>query len=243
MRWLLWLPLVCSFGCDAPTPLPAQLPAPPSEKPAIDRKALAAKLEPWLVRKDDAPKHFGERRCPDDVIARPSELVLRVKDARYEKKLLLPLLATRHLTWPDASALEQVVVREQGELAPGVVPEIETLSAARHVGVFHVIQFSPPRRIFRPNKIKPEWVPGIVTAWFAVHDAKGGAPLCSTHMLVKNDVSQAPLMLKLRAETADALTESLGRELRSRAPAALDRMSKLLTMPAASAPPTSVATL
>jgi hypothetical protein len=231
MRWFASLPLFFALGCDAPAPLASDPQPPPSDKPVVDRKALAAKLEPWLTREEEAPKHFAERRCPDDVVARPSELILRVEDARWEKKSLIPLRVTKHLTWPDASALEQVIVREHGELEPSVVPQVETLAAARYVGVFHVIQFSQPRRIFRPNKIKPEWVPGIMTAWFAVHEAKGGPPVCGTHMMVKNDVSQAPLMLKLREETAEALTEALGRELRAKAPAALGKMSQLLSMP------------
>lgn len=223
--------------------MPSEPPRAVAERPSVDRKALAQKLESWLARKDDAPSRFGERRCPDAAIETKSELVLRVEDARFEKKILLPLLVTRHLTWPDASALEQVIVSRRTDLAPNVVPEIEALASARHVGVFHVIQFSPPRRIFRPSRNKPEWVPGILMAWFAVHDAKGGAPLCSTHMLVKNDVSQAPLRLKLRSETADALTESLGRELRARAPAALRQMSSRLAMPDAADPGASVARL
>lgn len=228
MRWLLLLPFGLALGCESPAPPADAWPAPPKPAPSVDETALSRKLEPWLTRKDDATSRFSERRCAD---VKPSTLVLRVEDQRFEKKILLPLIVTRHLTWPDASALDESLVREHAELPKNVVPEVEALAMAEHVGVFHVIQYSPPRRIFRMGHMKPEWVAGILTAWFAVHDAKTGAVACSTHMIVKNDVSQAPLSLKLRAETAEALTESLGRELRAQAPMALKRMSDRLAMP------------
>lgn len=210
----------------------------PAETTKVDENALSKKLEPWLTRKDEASR-FSEKRCEG---VKPSTLVIRVEDHRYEKKILLPLRITRHLTWPDAAALEDSLIREHRSLPESVVSEVETLAAAEHVGVFHVIQYSPPNRIFRMGHMKPEWVAGILTAWFGVHDAKTGALQCSTHMIVRNDVSEAPLSRKLKAETTEALTESLGRELRTRAPEALKRMTNVLGMPE-SEPRGGVATL
>jgi hypothetical protein len=226
MRWPLFFPFLLVVSCQEPAPVqePAAA-APPAAQ--VDEKALLVKLAPWLTRKDDASR-FSEKRC-DGV--KPSTLVIRVEDHRYEKKTILPLSVTRHLTWPDAAALEDSIVREHRALPANVVPEVEALAAAEYVGVFHVIQYSAPNRIFRMGRIKPEWVAGILTAWFAVHDAKTGAIRCSTHMIVRNDVSQAPLSRKLKAETTEALTESLGRELRARAPDALKRMTGALAMP------------
>ncbi len=244
MRLFALVVALACFGCQAdPLPAPPE-PARPAPDPGPDRKALLSKLEPWLTRVDEAPKRFSEQHCPDETIGTAqSELVLRVEDARYQKKILLPLSITHHLTWPDPPALEQALVRRRAPLADSVAPQVETLGRARYVGVFHILQYSPPRRIFRPNHMHPEWVEGWLGAWLAIHETQGGAVVCSTHFIVKNDVSQAPLAIRLKSETTELLTEALGRELRAQAPAALRHISSVLALPDAPVPPGSVAAL
>jgi hypothetical protein len=244
MRVLLLAVALTCFGCKPdPSPVPPE-PSRPAVEPGPDRKALLQKLEPWLTRVDEAPKRFSEKHCPDDATgnAKP-ELVLRVEDARFEKKILLPLSITHHLTWPDPLALEQALVRRRSTLGANVPSEIETLARARYVGVFHVLEYSPPRRIFRPNHMHPEWVAGWLGAWLAIHEAKGGALVCATHFIVKNDVSQAPLAIRMKSETTEALTEALGSALRLEAPAALGRITRVLALPDAALPTGSVAAL
>src|SRR5258706_10363321 len=89
-----------SSGCDqqaqaASGPRPNRPASPPPR--ASDRPASYAKLTPWLTRHDELPRRVSERHCPDDVIRGQATqdsdrtLLLRVEDARFEKKSVLPL--------------------------------------------------------------------------------------------------------------------------------------------------------
>jgi hypothetical protein len=227
-----------SSACDQQAQA-ASGPRPPRAEPAparpSDRAASYAKLTPWLTRHDELPRRVGERHCPDDVIRGQATqenertLMLRVEDARVEKKSVLPLHVTSAVSSLDLGELEAAVTREEiGNLDRDSAARIDWLASRRFVGVFHVIDYSTPRWIHRLDRAKSEWVAGWLTAWLVVHDARTGDALCSTQVTVRNDTTGAPLQRRLRSETAERLTGELGSSLRSRTRESLARISDAL---------------
>jgi hypothetical protein len=166
-------------------------------------------------------------------------LALVLRDARFEKKDLLPLALTGPLTQPKLHELrDTLALSPPGQPPPaGVVDEISALAASRFVGVFHVTEHFAADRVFRTDRGRWEWLPGTIVAWFAIHEARSGAALCQTLLVVKNDVSSAPLAPRLKSDTRARLTRELGRDLRSEAARALRRISAELEMPQGSALP------
>ncbi len=254
MRLAAWA-LCCStlLGCHAAEPAPPPAPAPAraeARAPSRDRSALAATLRGWLTRHDETPKRLAEQRCPDDALRASAEtereIALRVEDARFEKKTLLPLRLTNELVSVDAAALETATLpdstRKETELDETLVKRVEWLASRRYLGVFHVTDYGAPKWIHRIDRLKPEWVPGYLVAWLVIHDAKTGEPACSTLVHVKNDVGGAPIAARERSETSDRLTRALGAALRGEAPRALARMSAVLHLGGGPAPRAALAT-
>jgi hypothetical protein len=180
-----------------------------------------------------------ERSCDDAALATaaPSPearvLTTRFAEARPEAKALLPLSVTEPLELPQLPLLESALsgVHGPGALARAL-ERAAALRQSRFIGVFHVTRFGMPRWIWRIDRKKPEWVPGHVESWLALHDAQSGERMCQTRLWVENDTKDASLTRRLRADTRDRLTDELGRALEVEAPIALRRLSRVLVLPA-----------
>ncbi|MCA9594543.1 MAG: hypothetical protein KC776_14565 [Myxococcales bacterium] len=239
---------LCALAVSACDP-PHKAPAPPREEPhpaAADRAAKVAaarsKTRAHLGRHATRPRKIAEKTCDDSELKRRAPdsaarvLTLATEDARYEAKSLLPLRITNQLTVPRWTDFEDVLagVGDRGQ-TPEVIDEavrgVERESARRFLGVYHVLYYSVPKRIHKLGKRHAEWVAGVLDAWFVIHDAQSLTPLCQAHITVRNDVKDAPLAVRLKSDTRDALVTTLGGELRSASKEALSRMTGVLTMP------------
>jgi hypothetical protein len=233
---LLGLAPACEQSAD-PLAKPAQPAAPSSasrHRSDVERERLHQALMPWLTRRDALPRPLAESTCPDDRIGAETDddasrtLVLRVEDARVERKSPLPLKITHHLSSLDLGALETATLGDGPALDPAVPERIRWLESRRFVGTFHVTELEHPHWIHRLGHAHPEWIAGLAVSWLVIHDAKSGEPLCATRILVRNDVSDAPLAARTRSEVTERLTEALGTDTRRAAYAALRKISKLL---------------
>lgn len=239
---MLWLSsgLLSLVGCDerrAPPP-PAELAPAPSPVKTTDPK-LTETLSAWINKDWSAFRATRDEKCDAERFAGlPADartLVLAVHDARFEKKRLLALDLTDALTQPKLHALRD----ELALAAPGQTPsaaltdEVESLAKRRFVGVFHITEHYGAERVFRMDRSRWEWMPGTLVAWFAVHDAKSGAALCQSLMVVKNDVTSAPIAARLKSDTRERLGRELGRDVRAEARRALARISSELELPEA----------
>ncbi len=232
-------------GCSGEPAAPVEVAALPDRAPAVAPvdPTLGTTLNRWISKEWPALGSAREQRCDDSSWEGSSQeqrvLALVLRDARFEKKDLLPLALTGPLTQPKLHELrDTLALSPPGQPPPaGVVDEISALAASRFVGVFHVTEHFAADRVFRTDRGRWEWLPGTIVAWFAIHEARSGAALCQTLLVVKNDVSSAPLAPRLKSDTRARLTRELGRDLRSEAARALRRISAELEMPQGSALP------
>ncbi|MBI3200547.1 MAG: hypothetical protein HYZ29_03320 [Myxococcales bacterium] len=239
VRRSAWLAALCLAACGGDPAAPS---APSAEGdgapvgPALD-PVLGRTLNAWIAKEWPALKTAREEKCDDGkwqgLPPESRTLVLSVRDARFEKKQLLPLDLTGPLTAPKLHALrDDLALSPPGQAPPSsVTDEIRSLDGRRFVGVFHVTEHFGADRVFRTDRGRWEWTPGTLVAWLAVHDAATGAALCQTQMVVKNDTRSAPLAPRLKSDTRQRLTRELGRDLKSEAARALRRITLLLEMP------------
>jgi len=247
LPWLLaapWLLLACGNGAEpGATPEPAEVASP--AQAAASHEHLSDTLAEWVTKDWSALRGAREEKCDEskwgELPADERTLVLAVRDARFEKKNLLPLALTGPLTQPRLHAL-----RDQLALAPPGRPpsellagEISALERRRFAGVFHVTEHYGAERVFRTDRGRWEWMPGTLVAWLAVHDGRTGAALCQTLLVVKNDTRSAPLAPRLKSDTRERLTRDLGRDVRAEAARALSRISTRLELPETPEVPTT----
>jgi hypothetical protein len=232
---------VLALACDrspAPAPAPPQAAVAARADRELPAKAARAQVQAMLAREMVRPQRFAEQRCPDaELGSRPAaarELSLRVVDARYDKRRVIPMRVTRHVTAPDLNRLDQVLagVEAPQELAAAAT-SVERLSRQRYVGVHHVVHYVAPKWVVRVGRVKPIWEAGRLDSWFAVHEAETGKALCATRITVIGDATGAPIRVRLRSETRDRLTDSLGDGLRRATSGALARISGALLLPGA----------
>jgi hypothetical protein len=233
------LPLVTLLAaCDgaAPTPetepRPSSVPAASSEVPAA-RDSLRAVRERSLA----SPARFREQRCAagafETVLPAERELWLRVVDARNDTRHVLPLRITSRLAEPDLNELESVLSGVgQPEERPEALDAVEALVRKRFVGVYHVIHYVSPKWVVRAGHAKPSWDAGRLDAWFMLHDARTGAALCGTRLVILGDATGAPRAIRLRSQTREQMQAALGDRLRRATPAALARIGADLAAPA-----------
>lgn len=239
-RWSLLsaaLALACESSPKPAPPLAVAL-APARSQTAEGVEAARARLLVMRTREPSRPARFAERRCDDaGFAARPEserELSLRVVDARYDKRHVLPMRVTRHVTAPDLNRLDQILAGvEAPEEKDSALGSVERLSRQRFVGVHHVVHYVAPKWVVRVGKLKPAWEAGRIDTWFAVHDAASGEALCSTRVSLVGDATGAPLRVRLRSDTRDRLTDALGERLRRATGEALAKISGALLLPGA----------
>lgn len=237
LRVLALAALLPACGGDAAEPAPVEQREALAAAPAEADPRLADTLSAWLAKDWSALRSAKEEKCDDarfgSLPAEERTLVLAVRDARFEKKQLLPLALSSPLTQPKLHALRD----ELGLLPPGRAPsevlvaEVEGLGKRRFAGVFHVTEHYGAERVFRVDRGRWEWLPGTLVAWLGIHDASSGAALCQTLLVVKNDVRSAPLAARLKSDTRERLVRELGRDARAEAARALRRISERLELP------------
>jgi hypothetical protein len=236
-----WLAIVLiSAGC-------AQAPAPSEDRPAamlkqssdqprpVEIRTARAQIRAALERPLPSPKRLKESRCSDlgTLTEDERELSLRVVDARYDTRSVLPLSVTRNLTEPDLNQLDSVLAGiESADKPRAALDQVARFSKRRFVGTYHVMVYGSPKWFVKAGKLKPSWDAGRFDAWFAVHDAATGLPRCAARVTIIGDASGAPLRARLRSETRDKLTSALGERARQATSEALARIAPELRLPA-----------
>jgi hypothetical protein len=233
-----------SGGQQAPaTPVERRAPAELEQlkqRVKIERHALERRL---LGQRERAGKR-RELSCPDSALGGLDEagraLLLRSEDLRLDRRHLLPLSMTAALESP-----ELVGFRRRTEPGDELGAPLASLTAAEHElanlkalgqrrfqGVYEVTEYVSPKRIHKPNRVRAEWTPGWLVAWLVVYDLESDKEICQSLLRVRNDVSEAPLGVRLKSEVRDRLIVELGKLLRSESARALGRISRVLVLPA-----------
>lgn len=216
---------------QARSPQPAGL----AQRVAWRRFEVTERLAAELPR----PEHFRERTCPDATLdAGASTLVLASEDVRYEPKHLLPLDMLELLLGADrrfaaharrfADTTPASLSAEEGasELA-----ELEQLAKRRYKAIYYITDYASPKLIRRKNRVRSEWLPGVIASWLVVHDLEDGKALCQAQLIVRNDVTDEPISRRMKATVRQRLIAELASALRSEGKLALGRISKTLKFP------------
>jgi hypothetical protein len=236
-----WLAIaVLSAGCaqarasgDEDRPAPALLETRDRPRP-VEIRTARAQIRAALERPLRAPKRRRESRCSNlgALGEGERELSLRVVDARYDTRAVLPLRVTRHLTEPDLNQLDAVLSGIESTKEPRAALEsVARFGKRRFVGAYHVIHYGSPKWFVRAGKLKPSWDAGRFDAWFAIHDADTGQPRCTARITIVGDAQGAPLRARLRSETRDKLTTALGERARRATLDVVGRIAPELRLP------------
>ncbi len=261
MRWIICVCLLALLGgfvaCDLePRPVERSTESSPSEAndPLVYRsRQTAFRLERALARLAEpmpAPNRFHEQACPDERIGRrvsrvsQATLSLASDDARYEAHSLLPLTLTRPLMTHEREQVEQFfsVGAETADSlmartfkskvdADAADEAARELEQRLYKGVFHVTLYKKAHLVRKKHKLHREWTRGILRAWLVVYDIDGSEPLCQKEIIAVNDVSEAPISIRLRARTQQRLVRALAYSVRSQAETTLASMSRVLRLP------------
>jgi hypothetical protein len=201
---------------------------------AYRRFQVTRKLASELTR----PPRFRTEPCPDARIESSRKLLLGSEDARIQPKQLLPLDLLEHVLGrnlqyaPRVARFSSLPPPPNSEAeAKRLSLEVEELSRRRYKAVHYITDYGSPRLIHRPNKARPEWVPGVLATWLVVHDLDADTALCQTQIIVRNDVKDEPIRRKLKSEVRERLIRELGIALRDETPRALARITQKLALP------------
>ncbi|HMJ12452.1 MAG TPA: hypothetical protein VK524_13600 [Polyangiaceae bacterium] len=212
-------------------------PAALAQRVAYRRFQVTERLGAELPR----PERFHEQPCPDSSLdARAPSLVLASQDVRYEPKHLLPLDLLEELLGPDrrfaAHALrfgETATSALSEEEATSALGELDVLAQRRYKAVYYVTDYASPKLVRKQNRVRSEWLPGVIATWLVVHDLKDGRALCQAQVIVRNDVTGEPITRKMKASVRQRLIVELASALRSDGKLALARISGTLKFPRA----------
>jgi hypothetical protein len=201
-------------------------------------------LEPRLFGPRQRAGKRRELSCPDSELAGLDDatraVLLRSDDFRFDRRHLLPLSMTAALESPELVSFRRRT-QPGDELGPPLaspaaaeqeLDKLKALRQRRFQAIYEVTEYVSPKRIFKPNRARPEWTPGFLVAWLVVYDLDRGTDICQTLLRVQNDVSEAPLGVRLKSEVRDRLIVELGKELHHESARALERMSRVLRIPA-----------
>ena len=233
--WALLVTALLLGACSRARPEAAlsDAPAVRPERPAAAALAQRAafrrhELASSWARSFPVPRGVGHRACPSDLLQAPASkrVVVLARDARVEPRDLLPLMLTERLASPELAVLQADV--SASEPMESVLSKLDELSLRRFAGVFHVLDYQAPRRIRRIDRPRPEWVAGILVAQFAVYDLDRHEPICHAHIVICNDVREAPLSRRLEAQVRERLTRELADELKQEARRALGDLGAAL---------------
>lgn len=222
---------------EQPVAALAQRPEPATlaQRVAYRRFEVTERLAAELPR----PERFREQPCPDASLDRAaSTVVLATEDARYEPKHLLPLDMLEPLLGEDRRFAAHA--RRFGETTPaslsdeeaeGALAELDQLAKRRYKAVYYITDYGSPKLVRRKNKLRSEWIPGVVASWLVVHDLNDGKALCQAQVIVRNDVTDEPISRRMKAAVRQRLIGELASALRSEGKLALGRVSKTLQFP------------
>ncbi len=193
---------------------------------------------------------FKPRGCPDqDILARSPEqeertLSLAVHDARYQAESLLPLAVTERLQSHDGARLLRFYEPEPSALgdplerlfkseadANAAEREIAALERRQYKGVFHITLFKKPHLIRKKNKRSREWTRGVLMTWLGIYAIDTSELLCQVEVTSINDVNEAPITIRLRADTQQKLVRELTEQLMEKSQHALTSVSRVLALP------------
>ena len=206
-----------------------------AQRVAYRRFEVTERLAAELPR----PERFREQACPDATLdgAAP-ELMLATEDVRYEPKHLLPLDMLEQLLGGDRRFAAHA--RRFGDTTPAALgdeeaqsalAELDELAKRRYKAVYYITDYASPKLVRRKNRVRSEWLPGVVASWLVVHDLKSGSALCQAQVIVRNDVTDEPISRRMKATVKQRLVAELASALRSEGKAALGRISKTLRFP------------
>jgi hypothetical protein len=241
-----WVLAACSLGCDERRRVPASdeavaalakspQPAGIAQRVAYRRFEVTERLAAELPR----PEHFHERACPDAALdAGAATVVLASEDVRYEPKHLLPLDMLEQLLGADRRFAAHA--RRFGDTTPASLSdeeaeselaELEQMAKRRYKAIYYITDYASPKLIRKKNRVRSEWLPGVVASWLVVHDLKDGRALCQAQLIVRNDVTDEPISRRMKATVRQRLIAELAGALRSEGQLALGRISKTLKFP------------
>lgn len=239
MRSLAVASLLALAACEQ-RPAPADDRAPPPVARAtqaprrVEIRNARAQIRTSLSRPLPAPKRMKDSQCADLGSLDDDErlLSLRVVDARYDKRWVLPMRVTRHLTAPDLNQLEAVLAGADESGDPkSALAAVARFSRQRFIGAYHVIHYESPKWVVRADSMRPRWNAGRLDAWFAIHEAATGIPRCAARLTVIGNAEGAPVRARLRSDTRDKLTTALGVRAREATRDALARIAPELKLP------------
>ena len=237
--------LACS-GCNEQRRAPAAQAAVPALASSPQATALAQRVAyrrfevtERLAGELPRPERFREQACPDSALdASASTLLLATEDVRYEAKHLLPLDMLERLLGADrrfaaharrfSDATPASLSDEEAESA---LAELDQLAKRRYKAVYYITDYASPKLVRRKNRVRSEWLPGVVASWLVVHDLRNGRALCQTQVIVRNDVTDEPISRRMKATVKQRLVTELATALRSDGQMALARISKTLRFP------------
>ena len=207
--------------------------------------------EQRLARELPRPRSLSARVCADDALRQagePSTLHLLVRDSRYDRRQLLPLGITTRMAPDELDPIRKRFEQPEDELALPVhlrvrrledatasQRELADLAARPFVAVAHVLGYNEPRLTRKPAALRRHWTPGVLDTMLLVYDLRDGQPLCQVRTTVRNDVSDAPILIRLRSDTREALKLQLADRWRETAARRLGQITSYLQLPA---PPT-----
>lgn len=189
------------------------------------------------------PDHWSENQCPADSPQEEAngELLTRVIDARWERKSPLPMSLTQALSTAELNDIRNLLGQENartaGKRTETALEGLTHLESITHAAVFHVIHHEPARVIHKLGQIRPEWVPGVLSAWLVIHRANDLEPLCQTQIVVQNQLKDAPLSRRLRPELMARFERELYAQSWAEAKSRLTRISRTFHLPAAPVAP------
>jgi hypothetical protein len=193
-----------------------------------------------------APAKGRERQCPDDRLKglglepRALVLVLKTHDARVGAKHLLPLDLVRQLETDELDKIDRLFdqspelggkIRSE-PLAQQALAAVDSAAKRRFRGIYHIVEYAPPALIHKLGKMRAEWVPGCIVAWFAIEDLENSEVVCQTRILVRNDVRDEPVFRRTKSEVKERLITELGLGLRGESARALAKISGIFRLPA-----------
>jgi hypothetical protein len=176
-------------------------------------------------------------------------LTLAVHDARYQAESLLPLAVTQPLQSrdgarvfgfyePHPSGLRAPRERLLGSEADATAAEQEVaqLEQRQYKGVFHVTLFKKPHLIRKKNKRSREWTRGVLGTWLGIYAIDTSELLCQVEVISVNNVDEAPIAIRLRADTQQKLVRELTEQVIEKTQHALASVSQVLVLPEFAAP-------
>jgi len=180
-------------------------------------------------------------RCPDERLelsaSAQNRMLLRVRDARAERRSILPLellqtLAPDELApWRDAAGALLPLRGDSSEPRASALLQLQSLGERRFLGEIVIEAFAAPHNFRRLNALHSEWAAGRLDARLVVYDLEARGVLCVAEVHARGDASGAPLARRLRESTRNDLERKLyGRAVRELS-VALSGITHVLRLP------------